>query len=155
MTLHISVQQWMRLWGKKTPAETNRKVKLPLVLCHCAECQKMGDKSVANIVIVTALTYKYIYILGRKIEHVKINSTPIPYWSACARMQYSAQIIWMVLDVACCGALLYPRARSRNVETCGPRDSVRWQKTVGMLLLVPLSIYTYTSLQFQNPLLFL
>lgn len=60
------------------------------------------------------------------------------------------EIIEMVLDVACCGALLYPRARSWNVETCGPSHSVCWQKTVGMLLLVPLSIYTYTSLQFQN-----
>lgn len=29
----------------------------------------------------------------------------------------------MVLDVACCGALLYPRAKSWNVETCGPGDS--------------------------------
>lgn len=25
----------------------------------------------------------------------------------------------MRLDVPCCGALLYPRARLRNVETCG------------------------------------
>lgn len=30
----------------------------------------------------------------------------------------------LVVGVACCGALLYPGARSRNVETCGPSHSV-------------------------------
>lgn len=71
---------------------------------------------------------------------------PLPFRS----VRYSAETVWMLLDVACCGALLYPRARSWNVETCGPADSARWQKTVGMPLLVPLSIYTHTSLQFKE-----
>lgn len=96
-----------------------------------------------NLLLLTYMRNIYVYFRKwvRKV---------ITYRSACARLQYSMEIIEMVLDVACCGALLYPRARSWNVETCGPGHSVCRQKTVGMLLLVPLSIYTYTSLQFQN-----
>lgn len=66
-------------------------------------------------------------------------------------MPHWVGMMWMVLDVASCGALLYPGAGSWNAETCGHSDSDRSQKTVGMLLLVPPSMYTYTSLQCQKP----
>lgn len=66
-------------------------------------------------------------------------------------MPHWVGMMWMVLDVASCGALLYPGAGSWNAETCGHSDSDRSQKTVGMLLLAPPSMYTYTSLQCQKP----
>lgn len=66
-------------------------------------------------------------------------------------MPHWVGMMWMVLDVASCGALLYPGAGPWNAETCGHSDSDCSQKTVGMLLLVPPSMYTSTSLQCQKP----
>ena len=84
----------------------------------------------------------YVYISRGQIEVVKT-------WAECMCSDCGQ---WMVLRRRPLRCLVVSGSRrSRNVETCGPRDSLRWQKTVGMLLLVPLSTYTSTSLQLQKP----